>query len=91
MDHKVLPLIQPSSKAVFSNEWRLQLNVLEKTIGFLDMQLEANLQRLEPQNQDESAWLDFCKTERPLILQEAREALQILRLLTNPQSHCDQS
>jgi len=89
MDNKILPLLQPVSQAVFGNEWRLQLQSLEKCIGFMDQQLEASFERIHPQHKEDETWLDFCQVERPLIMQEAREALRLLRLLSDPQSHCD--
>jgi hypothetical protein len=89
MDNNILPLVQPTTQDIFRNEWRLQLLSLEKSIGFMDLQLDASLKRIAPQNKEDQAWLNFCKVERPLIMQEAREALRLLRLLSDPQSHCD--
>ncbi len=91
MDNKVLPLIQPTPESVFKNEWRLQILSLEKTIAFMDQQLAGALKRIRAKSEDDKAWLDFCETERPLIMQEAREAIRLLRLLSDPQAHCDPS
>ena len=91
MEQKIYPLAQPTSQTVFRNEWTLQLQTLEKTIGFMNQQLEMALLQLQPTDEEHEAWLDFCKSETPLIVQEAEDAIGMLRLLSDPRSHCDQA
>jgi len=74
----------------FRTEWALKLHSIEESLGFLHLQLSWALQELETPSEHREDNLVFCKTETPLVMQDAREALRLLRFLSDPESHCDQ-
>lgn len=89
MDQKIVALKAFPLQETFRNEWRLQIDSLEKSIAFLDMYLDRALKQMPSASELRDPQLAFCRTETPLIMQESREALRLLRLLSDPASYDD--
>jgi len=89
MDQKIIPIPRSLPQSTFRNEWGLQLHSLDKSICFLHKHLKAAVEELAIVSPETSENTDFCKTEVALVMQDAREALRLLRLLSDPENHCD--
>lgn len=74
----------------FRSERELQLQSLEQTTKFLHSHLLWALAQLRALPLDQLALeLDFYETELPLVLDDARKAMESLRRINDPKEHCD--
>ena len=89
MNQTIIKMPRSLAQDTFRNEWGIQLHSLEKSVHFLHKHLEAALEELAILSPASSQNTDFCKSEVPLVMQEAREAIRLLRLLSNTETHSD--
>ena len=78
------------AKETFKNEWALQLKSLERSVNFLNVQLEWSVKTLRAlETTEHDSLLAFCEVEAPIVMNDAREAISFLRLVVNASGHCD--
>lgn len=79
-----LPLQRQYANRIVTTEWTHQLNAIAQSVSFFEDYFawtKQNADKVEPLGSDADENADFYTTEATLVVEEAREALRILKLL----------
>ena len=87
MKRNIVPLQRETASQVFNTEWTYQLASLEQSLQFLEeyclwVTQQFNYGQKPPYQSVSKELLQFYQTETPMILEDAKEALQVLRMIT---------
>lgn len=88
MDRNIIPLKRDTANRAFRSEWAHQLDAIEKSLGFFQeyfLWASQRISTLESVADAESApeCAMFYASEAPAVLEESRESLRVLRLLSH--------
>jgi len=86
MDRKIIPLQHKTASRILETEWSQQLLSLEHGLNFFEEYFLWSTQQISELEKngvvsDCPESTQFFHTEAPLILEESREALRIMKLL----------
>lgn len=91
MSGKIIPIQREHANKVFNSEWSHQLASIEQSVSFFEehfMWSTGLLRSLEGDAaQASSEYGNFYEAEAPIVIKEARDALEVLKLLcrANPE------
>lgn len=91
MTGKIVEIQREHANRVLNSEWAHQLASMEQGVNFFEeffLWATQEIERYETYGGvDSSELLNFYKSESPIVLKEARDALSVLQLLcrTEPQ------